>query len=207
VYRKIAQILSVIFQPLLMPTVVITLILYIVPEATQLPQELKLSMLLLVVVSTLMVPMLSVIGLKYMDSIPSVHIAEKKDRYLPFSFVSLFYMVVTYFFYQKLNYDDLIVFSLVTMTGAIILLTLVTFFWKISAHLTGLSGVLAIIVVLNWKYPHAALLYPMIVTVLLCGIVASCRLYLNAHKPVELLGGFCLGFSICFLSFYYYLLG
>ncbi|GAB3646910.1 membrane protein [Echinicola sediminis] len=206
-YKKIASILSVVFQPLLMPTLVFALILYIVPEATQVPEELKFSMLFLVVVSTLMVPMLSVIGLKYMESIPSIHMAEKRDRYLPFSFVSIFYVLVTYFFYERLNYDELIIVSLVTITGAIILLTLVTFFWKISAHLTGLSGVLAIIVVLNWRFPNAALLYPMIVTVMLCGLVASCRLYLNAHKPGELLAGFCLGFLTCFLSFYYYLIG
>ncbi|WP_200974186.1 PA-phosphatase [Echinicola sp. 20G] len=204
--RNIALTLSIVFQPLLVPTLVFTLILYLVPQATQVPHEIKGSMLLMVVVSTLLIPMLSVIGMKYMESIPSLHMASKRERYLPFTMVSIFYVIVTYFFYLRLNYDDLIVFSLVTMTGSIVLLTLVTFFWKISAHLTGLSGLLAIMVVLSWKYPSASLLYPMIVTIMLCGAVASSRLYLNAHKPGELLAGFCLGFGTCFVSFYYYLL-
>lgn len=205
-YRKIALTLSVIFQPLLMPSLVFALILYGVPEATKVPDELKLSVFLLVIVSTLMIPMLTILGMKYTDSIPSVHMAEKKERFIPFIIVSLFYILVTYLFYLKLNFDELIVFSLATITAAIILLTLVTFFWKVSAHLTGLSGLIAIIIVLSMKFPQSHLLYPLILAIILSGVVASCRLYLNAHRPLELVAGFCLGFLTCFAAFFYFLM-
>ncbi|AWW29867.1 PA-phosphatase [Echinicola strongylocentroti] len=205
-YRKIALILSVLFQPLVVPTMVFALVLYLIPDATHVPDEIKGSMLLMVVVTTWLIPMLSVFGLRYMSAIPSIHMAGKKDRFVPFVMVSVFYVMVTYFFYARLNYDELIVYSLIAITGTIILLTLVTFFWKISAHLTGLSGLLAITIVMSWKYPSSQLLYPMIFTVMLCGIVGSCRLYLNAHRPGELIAGFCLGFATCFISFYYFLL-
>ncbi len=205
-YRKIALFLSVLFQPLMMPTLVFGVLLYAVPEATNIPYQMKGSLWLMVSVTTLFIPMLSVMGLQYMGSIPSIHMAVKKDRYLPFGMVSLFYVIITYFFYAKLNFDDLTVFSLITMTGTVILLTIVTFFWKVSAHMTGLSGVLAIIIILSWKYPGSSLLYPLLGTIMTCGLVASARLYLQAHRPGEILAGFCLGFSVCFIAFYYYLL-
>ncbi|AGA76368.1 hypothetical protein [Echinicola vietnamensis] len=204
-YRKLALILSVLFQPLVVPTMVFAVILYAVPNATNVPDEIKGSLLLMVLVTTLLIPMLSVFGLRYMDTIPSIHMANRKDRFLPFGMVSVFYIVVTYFFYARLNYDELIVFSMITMTGTILLLTIVTFFWKVSAHLTGLSGLLAILMVMSWKFPGGTLLYPVIGTVLLCGLVGSCRLYLDAHKPVELAAGFGLGFITCFASFYFFL--
>lgn len=205
-YRRLALIFTIAFQPLLVPTLVFVLLLYCIPEATNVPEEIKLSLLLLIVVSTLAIPLLSVLGMKFMERISSIHMGDKKDRYLPFSMVSLFYVVVTYYFYARLHVDELIVFTLMTITGAILLLTLITFFWKISAHLTGLSGLLAMMVVLNLKYTSASLLYPLIGSVMLCGLVGSSRLYLNAHRPAEILGGFCLGFVTCFLPYYYFLL-
>lgn len=129
----------------------------------------------------------------------------KEERAWPFSITTLFYLMVSGFFYFKLRIDPLVVFALWTISLTVLLLTLVTFFSKISAHITGLSGLLAIIVVLALKFPSAYLIYSMIAAVLLCGLVGSARLYLGAHKPSEILGGFILGFSVCFITFYRFL--
>ncbi len=204
--RKLALLLSVIFQPLLVPTLVFAILFYMIPEATVVPKEIKFSMLLLVMVSTLLIPLLSVMGMRYMRTIPSLHMSTKRERFLPFSMVSIFYGVVTYYFYSRLHIDELVVLTLMTITAAIVLLTITTFFWKISAHITGLSGLIAITVVLSLKFPTGVLLYPLIGIILICGLVGSSRLYLNAHRPAEILGGFCLGFITCFVSFYYFLL-
>lgn len=91
-YRKLALILSVLFQPLVVPTMVFAVILYAVPNATNVPDEIKGSLLLMVLVTTLLIPMLSVFGLRYMDTIPSIHMANRKDRFLPFGMVSVFYI-------------------------------------------------------------------------------------------------------------------
>ncbi|MDN3668175.1 PA-phosphatase [Echinicola jeungdonensis] len=204
--RKLALLLSIIFQPLLVPSLVFVILLYLIPEATIVPEEIKFSMLLLVIVSTLLIPLLSVLGMRYMRTIPSLQMGTKQERFLPFSMVSLFYGVVTYYFYARIHIDELVVFTLLTITVSIVLLTFITFFWKISAHITGLSGLIAITVVLSLKFQAEVLLYPLIGIILICGLVGSSRLYLNAHRPLEVLGGFCLGFITCFVSFYYFLL-
>ncbi len=163
-------------------------------------------MILLIAVTTLLIPMLSIIGMKMTATIRSYHMETIQERILPFSMVSIFYLITTYFFQARLNVDRLLVFTLWVMTVCIILLTLITFFWKISAHLTGLSGLLAFILVLSIKYNTEILLYPLVGAILLCGALGTARLYLNAHRPLEILGGFVLGFSVCFTSYYYFLL-
>jgi membrane-associated phospholipid phosphatase len=84
-------------------------------------------------------------------------------------------------------------------------MTGVTFFWKISAHMTGISGFLAIISVTIMKFSDFGLLYYFLGIILLTGVLASSRLYLNAHTPLEVLGGFLLGFAVCFGAFWFIL--
>lgn len=203
-YRKIALFLTVVFQPLIVPSLVVALLFYAIPESTSVPTGNRWSIWLLVMETTLLIPMLSVIGMRMTSFIPSLQMATREQRVWPFSVTALFYLMTWGFFYFKLNIDPLLVFSLGVITVCVVLLTAITYFWKISAHLTGLSGLLAIIAVLAQKFPAHPLLYPLIGAVILCGLVASARLYLEAHKPVEILAGFILGFSVCFLAFSWY---
>lgn len=203
-YRKTALFLTVVFQPLIVPSLVVALLFYAIPESTSVPTGNRWSIWLLVMETTLLIPMLSVIGMRMTSFIPSLQMATREQRVWPFSVTALFYLMTWGFFYFKLNIDPLLVFSLGVITVCVVLLTAITYFWKISAHLTGLSGLLAIIAVLAQKFPAHPLLYPLIGAVILCGLVASARLYLDAHKPVEILGGFILGFSVCFLAFSWY---
>lgn len=204
-YRKIALALTVAFQPLIIPSLVIALLFYVIPESTSVPAANRGSVWLLIMETTFLIPMLSVIGMRITSFIPSLRMATKEERVWPFSVTALFYVLTSAFFYFMLNIDPLVVLSLLTITGCVILLTLITFYWRISAHITGLSGLLAIITVLAMKFSAHSLLYPMIATVLLCGLVSSARLYLDEHKPTEILGGFVLGFTVCFAAFFYYL--
>lgn len=204
-YRKIAMALTVFFQPLVVPSIVIAILFYVIPEATSVPKEAQWSILLLIMVTTLLIPMISVIGMRMTTMIPSMHMVTKRERVLPFSMVSLFYLMTSSFFYFKLYVDSLLVYTLIVITACVIALTITSLFWRISAHMTGLAGLLAIVIVLELKFTTVSLLYPVIASVMLCGVVSSARLYLNAHRPMEVFGGFLLGFSVCFISLYYFL--
>lgn len=194
-----------VFQPLIIPSLVVALMFYVVPEATSVPAANRWSLWLLIMETTLLIPMLSVIGMRMTSLISSIHMVKRKERVWPFAITTFFYLMTTAFFYLRLNGDSLLVFSLSTITLCIFILTVITYFWKISAHLTGLSGLLAILLVMASKFPSHSLLYLILVGVMLCGLVGSARLYLDAHKPSEILGGFILGFSVCLIAFVYYL--
>ncbi|WP_242617547.1 phosphatase PAP2 family protein [Cecembia calidifontis] len=159
----------------------------------------------MVFLTTFIIPLLSVVMMRLTKNIGSFHMHSKEERVFPFSMISLFYMITTYLFYLKFRIDPALLLALVVITISVIILTSVTFFWKISAHMTGISGLVAIIFAIALKYPSYDYLALVIGSILAAGLVGSSRLYLNAHTPGEIFGGFILGFSICFSAFYWLL--
>lgn len=199
--RIISLIISVVLQPLVIPSLVFGLALFVVPEATSIPESFKGTLFYLIALSTLVIPMVTVFGLRLSGTLKSVHMAELKDRAIPFSVTSIYYILTVYFLFQKKEFDPILWQVLSVITLAILVLTVITFFWKMSAHMTGMGGLLAAVLVLGLKFPNFQPLYPLLASLVLTGLVGTVRLYLNAHKPVELYVGLILGFSICFIGF------
>lgn len=203
--QKFALLVSYAFQPLLMPTLIFVFLLFGIPEVSASQYYNAWFIVLMVFVTTFIVPVLSLLTMKLTGNIVSLHLVNKEERVFPFSTVSLFYGISTYLFYLKFEIELVFILALASITICVILLTSITFFWKISAHMTGISGFLAIIVVIAMKNPSFNLLNFMLSGIILSGLIASSRLYLNAHNPNEIFGGFLLGFSVCFGTFFSYL--
>jgi membrane-associated phospholipid phosphatase len=202
--RKIlALVVSVVFQPLIVPTLVFGLIFFVVPESTSLPTESKMGIFYLVVLSTLVIPMITIFGLRLSGTLKSLHMETIQDRLIPFSITSTYYLLTLYFIYDKSDFDPILWKSLGIITFAIIILTFVTFFWKISAHMTGMGGLMAVVLVLGFKFPNFKALYPLLLSITLTGVVGTSRLYLTAHRPIEVYVGLIFGFIVCFFGFSY----
>lgn len=193
--------ISVVFQPLLMPTLVFGMMLFAVPEATTIPEEFKFRIFFLIVLSTLLIPMISIIGLRLSGMVKSLHMPERKDRAIPFLLTCVYFMLTLFFLYQKSELDPILWQGMGVISFSVIVLTVVTFFWKMSAHMIGVGGLLAVVFVLGSKFSNFQVVYPLLLVLLLTGSVASSRLYLNAHKPLEVYGGFFMGFLICLAGF------
>ena len=199
--RIVALVLSVVFQPLIMPTLVFGLLFFAVPQATTLPEAIKLRLFYLVTVATLFIPMVLLIGMRWSGLVRSLHFEEVKDRRIPFLVVTLFYLLTTLFLQQKSELDPILWQGMAVITSAVAFLTAVTFFWKMSAHMTGLGGLLAVVWVMGSYFTSFSVVYLLLLSLGLAGIVASARLYLDAHRPVEVYGGLLVGFIICWLGF------
>ncbi len=199
--RSIALVISVVFQPLLMPTLVFGMIFFGVPQSTTIPEEFKIRLFYLIVLSTLLIPMITIIGLRLSGMVKSLHMPEVKDRTVPFLIVSLYFILTTYFLYQKTEFDPILWNGMAVITFSVIILTIITWFWKMSAHMTGAGGLLAVVLVLGLKFPAFEILYPLLLTLLLSGAIASSRLYLQAHRPLEIYAGFLMGFLTCWAGF------
>jgi hypothetical protein len=201
VVRKLALLLSVVFQPLLMPSLVFGLLFFAVPQATSLPEAFKVRIFYLIVTATLLIPMILMLGLRWSGYVKSLHFEEKSDRRIPFLLVTLFYVLTTYFLKEKTEFDPILWQGMGVITTAVALLTTVTYFWKMSAHLTGIGGVLAVTGILGLYFPSLTVAYLLVATLVLGGVVASSRLYLNAHRPAEVYVGLLLGFVTCWIGF------
>lgn len=199
--RKLALFLSVLFQPLLMPSLVFGVLFFGVPQASSIPETFKVRLFYLIVSSTLLIPMVLMVGLRWSGLIKSLHFEEKSDRRTPFVLVTLFYLLTTYFLMGKTELDPILWQGMVVITCSVALLTGVTFFWKMSAHMTGIGGLLAVLGVLGIYFPSLGLAYLLVAALILGGLVASARLYLDAHRPAEVYAGLLVGFGICWMGF------
>jgi hypothetical protein len=201
VVRQLALFLSVVFQPLLMPSLVFGILFFGVPQASSIPETFKVRLFYLIVTSTLLIPMVLMVGLRWSGMIKSLHFEEKSDRRTPFILVTFFYLLTTYFLMGKTELDPILWQGMGVITCSVALLTGVTFFWKMSAHMTGIGGLLAVLGVLGIYFPSLGLAYLLVAALILGGLVASARLYLDAHSPAEVYAGLLGGFAICWLGF------
>lgn len=184
-----------------MPALVFGLLLFAVPQATSIPDAFKNRVFFLIVLSTLLIPMVTIVGLRLSGTVKSLHMPEKRDRKIPFIITTLYFVTSAWFLYQKTELDPVLWQGMALISLSVILLTAISFFWKISAHMIGLGGLLGVVLVLGTKFPTFEVLYPLLGVLVLCGIVASSRLFLQAHRPSEIYAGLILGFLVCWLGF------
>jgi membrane-associated phospholipid phosphatase len=201
VVRSLALLLSVVFQPLLMPSLVFGVLFFGVPQASSIPESFKYRLFYLIVSSTMLIPLVLMLGLRWSGLIKSLHFEEKGERRTPFILVTVFYLLTTYFLMGKTELDPILWQGMGVITCSVVLLTGVTFFWKMSAHMTGIGGLLAVLGVLGIYFPSLELAYLLVAVVVVGGLVASARLYLDAHSPSEVYLGLLVGFVTCWLGF------
>ncbi len=189
-----------------MPTLVFYTILYHIDNSTNLTEEGRSTVLSLIFLTTCLIPVLVILMFRFTKVIKDLQMTDRKDRFFPFIFISIFYVITTYLFHRQLPLNPLLSTSLIAITVVVVLTNLITFFWKISAHAAGVVGWLGFIVVFAaTNQGNHTLLMPLVGAILLSGIVLWARLYLDAHKPVEIVGGSLMGFLICYGSIYFFL--
>jgi len=89
-------------------------------------------------------------------------------------------------------------------TIAIVLVAVINHWWKISAHLTGMGGLIGGI--LTYQLSTAQLLstfhfplFTLVIALVITWLVMIARLYLNAHTQWQVIAGFALGLSCTLL--------
>ncbi len=190
---KIAKIISVIFHPMLMPTYGIILMFSFPTYLQSMQYELKKAIVLIVFLSTFITPLLAFLMLTSLKIIKSIELADKKERLIPYA-VALAFLSGTLFLF--LNFPAnipsyIFIFLLLSIIGLVIL-TLLNFWIKVSAHSSGASGLFAFFTFFLFQFnldPIILLLPAAIIT----GIISWARLQLNAHTPKEIYLGILAG--------------
>ena len=78
--------------------------------------------------------------------------------------------------------------------GTVISISVINIFWKISVHMASIGAMLGLLIIANFaNYLDSRLMIAGII--LIAGIVASARLFANAHNISQIVSGFVLGFA------------
>jgi hypothetical protein len=195
---RFAKIISIIFHPLLMPTYTLLLIFNInVYFSSIMPNNAKLLLLIMILTSTIFVPIIIFSVFLKKKIINSFHMHTKEERNYPFLVICIIYFLMFQLFSQT-QIPDVYSSFLVSSTALSLILLLINFRFKISTHTAGIGGVTGLFAGLTCRLN----LDLMILTIILIGcsgLVGFSRLKLNSHKPSEVYLGFLAGVSVFLL--------
>ncbi len=193
--KKISNIISVLFHPMLFPTYLLVLFFYI-PGFTvfNYSTDIKFYLLVFVFIMTFAIPASLLFMLKRFKVIDSFQMSNRQERMLPLAIMAGVYFIT---WYSLKNIGSLGLFNLFLLgVGFTSLITLpVNFFTKISLHMIGMGGVAGVVLGLLLVYPvNMRWLFYMVI--LLSGLVGYARLTVTNHSLRQIYNGFMLGFVI-----------
>jgi len=198
-----ARFLSVVLHPLLMPTLLFGLLLFLAPGAVGVDAfspSLRLSLLFVIFIGTFAVPSLLVFYLARTGYIQSMQLETLADRRLPYFLTALIYGFLTYLFGFQMQMVSLVAPEIAVLLGSIavsiLLVGIISLSWQISAHAVGIGGVMGGTAGLMLEQGITELFWPLLLLVLLAGFISSARLRLNAHTPAQIGAGLGLGLVV-----------
>lgn len=187
-----ARLVSYLFHPLLMPTYLFSLLAWALPSSLEpIRPEQHLKFIFFIFIVTFLLPFLNVGIFKAFGTVRSFSLPERKERLIPFTFISAIYVVVTYLFYSQtqMNFNDNFLKFMVIIDMLVIVATIATFFFKISVHTVSAWGLIGILIPLNKISQMDSLFYPALGAILLAGVIMSARLKAGAHSSREVIWG------------------
>jgi len=200
--KLFAKAVSIVFHPVLMPTLGVFIIFHSSHYLSLMPQEGQDATYLIVFVSTFVLPVLMMSLFLLRKVIKSLEMTETQERFVPFLVTAIFYFF-SYYTLHKLNAPDFIASYIFGAFVIAFLIALISVKWKISAHTAALGGVIGMILALSDLY-HATDPHYFLQAIIAAGLVGTSRLVLNAHTVKQVAGGFSLGLVVMLLTVYFF---
>ena len=189
--------ITLIFQPLLMPTFGM-IILMNMTFFVGLPPLWRWISIIGTFIFTAVLPALPILVMLRKGEINDLFISKKEERTMPYLFSFLAYVFWSMFMWRTLQFPMFIVAMGIGSAISIIAITVINLKWKISAHLGGVGGLTG--AVFGVCYRMAINPLPFLIIILaISALVALARLELKAHSPSQVLAGFVVGFLAVFL--------
>ena len=192
---RIARIVSVVFQPLLIPFYSL-LVIFGLKDYISLviPLQAKQMILVLIFTTTFLFPALFILLLYKRGVIASVQMRNRSERIFPLIITTIFYFLAFHII-RQLQLPE-VYFRLFLGSALLVTITLlVSLAWKISAHMTGIGGMLGSLIAIS-QVIHNDLAGWVILIAFCCGLVGFARLKLEAHTPAQVYGGFFAGLLV-----------
>lgn len=199
VLHILSQAWSIILYPMLMP--LYGMVLFCIGAHRMLPMLSGYYMAMCIsgtAVLTLIIPMVILLIIWKKGYIDSLHIDNAKQRTIPYIYTLMCYGFWAYFVGATVKLPKMMLLVAIGAIVALAAVTIINRWWKISAHLTGLGGLLGGIC--SFALYYSTMPLTVIIGVLLAALLLMyARLYVNAHTPLQVVSGFLLGLLCTFI--------
>jgi membrane-associated phospholipid phosphatase len=191
--KKIAQVVSVVFYPLFVPTYAFAILLTMPAyfSALMAPQA-KWLVMGLVFITTCFLPTLSILAMIKSGIVTTTYLSKREDRTLPY-IVSIIFFYITYYMLKKIQISPVYYYFVIGATLLNIIVMGINLFWKISSHMASVGALAGMMVGLSYFLGTNYFLL-IALCIMASGITAFARLKLQAHTPSQVYAGFALGF-------------
>ena len=191
---KLAQFISIIFHPILLPTwMFLTFIVSGLCENTFIRTDLCFT---IVFMTTFIFPVISLLILKKIKVIESFTMEKREERFTPL-FIMVIFLYATNRFFDGISTLTIYNFYLTCNLLLCIVVFWINLYWKISMHGIGWGALSAMLLLLSTISSNIFLPY-FIISIVLSGIVGFSRIYLKSHNEAQVYTGYAVGFLLVF---------
>lgn len=190
---KFAKVLSVLFHPIFLPTILFAFLVYFSPNVFYgFPEDLKNWWLITISYITITFPLVTVFLLWRLKFIESMHMHGLKERYGPLIASMLFYFWVFWLFHKQFQAPLVVQTLLLGTFLTTVLVFMCSIFFKISMHTAAWASAISFASIACLLYVDKSLIL-LIATILIGGLVGSARLLTQAHTNRQVWLGYIMG--------------
>ena len=196
----LAHILSLVVYPLFVPTYGIALFCY----AFQCPMVWSAVAIIGTVLLTCVLPMTAIGIMIHKGKVKDIQISNAAERTLPYLYSTIGFVFWSYLIGGVLESPLFLTLVAVGATVALGIVTIINRYWKISAHLTGIGGLVGGIMTYCLGIGAIPTWGTLIGWMLLSLVMMFARLRLDAHTPAQVCAGWLIGIACTFIPYCIY---
>jgi len=214
----LARLISLLFHPLLIMTYMLLLLLVVNPYLfglSSLDEKPGQMLLLQVFFSTFFIPAFAMLMLRFLGLVPSLRFRERTDRIIPYIVTGVFYVWMFYNFLNNSQVPDAYTSFALGATIGLFLAFFINIFSRISAHTVGMGVFIGMVVITMFLFSYGYftvdlqslgswrlnMILILLVTLLIAGLVGTARQMLEWREPIDLYGGYLIGFAAQVIAF------
>ena len=201
--KRAAEILSVVFHPIIIPLYGLILIYSSDTLHSFLPVQIKRVIFILVMANNVLMPMALATVLYARGAIRTFNARDRNERVLLLTF-SLFMYSLTAILLIRMHVPGLFRAFFISIAIVTFITLLVTVFYRISLHASGIGGLMTLVIFMAFIY-HSSMVWQSVTVLVLGGAVMSSRIYLEDHSPSEVWTGLLAGVAIMGASLFFLL--
>lgn len=198
--KKAAQIISILFHPVLLPTLGFVLLFNSGFYFSFLSWEAQRYVLLVVFFTTAVLPLIGV-ALLALRSNFDLSLKKNNGRIVALLFTGIFYYL-GFLLLGRIKAFPIFKVILLASVLVIIAALLLSLKWKISAHMAALGSLTGVVFALAFRTGINPLL-PILILILVSGLTGTSRLILEKNNLPQIAAGYILGFLIIYLTIYF----
>lgn len=193
--KTIAKTVSYVLHPFLMPVYALLFLFGSGSMFALIPVGTQIYCYVVTLFVLLLMPVLSLPLFRRLRLISDFNLEDKQERVYPI-LVTVAFTFLGFWLLGRVAYTHIVQQLYLVLIILLSVFSIVTLRWKMSMHMTAMGGLCGFLLVLGMKYP-GDMRGSFMFVLLLAGLLAASRLYLNKHNPLQVYAGFLFGvFSV-----------